>query len=180
MERGICHESVELMKSRLEGSTNATDRVTYRLAFGENDLSRAEISRLQGSEQMREALSILAGEDQANRLAYLLELGLNPDSTVPGGAPVIVAATECKNLPAVESLLRSKANVYGHDSQNMDALAMAITEDSKPIVDALIDAGYQVDPMTEQGKLVLRLAKSMHGGVYFDEVSNENARSDDK
>jgi len=179
-EMDVCHESVVLVKKKLQIASAPEQRAIYELAFGQKKFSQSEIRDFQQRGLIPEVLAILAQEDHANRLDYLLHNGLDPNLQVPGGAPVLVAAVECKNISAIDALIKSKANLQTSDSQSVDAMAMAIIVNSTRIVDILLASGYMVRADTKEGSLVLRLAKKMHGGVFLSRVqARVSNRGDD-
>lgn len=183
MPTRLCHDSVAVVADALSTSKDPDARNIYEVAFGKHVFSRSEIADFQRQDRMSEVLAILAQEDGNGRLNYLLSNGLNPNLTVPGGAPVIVAAVECMNSPVVDALINGGANIYASDSQNIDAVAEAIIVDSRDIFERLLSAGYIVDCKTKQGQLVMRLAKRMHQDGYINDLlkrsrSCESAKAD--
>lgn len=174
-EDTLCRDSAQSMKEMLGKSQDPQARTIYMLAFGADAPDPLKIKSLVDSDEMNEAAAILASYDSRNRLEYLLDQGVGANIAVPGGAPLIVSATECRNLNAVKSLISHQANIYSADTQNVDAMAMAIVVDSEDIFELLKASGYRASSSTASGKLTIKFAETLHGGKYLKDLQQRGA-----
>lgn len=115
------------------------------------------------------AASVMASlslSGNSKRLSTLVNSGISANTVSEQGAPLIVIAAGCGRVQVVNILIKLGADIYAHDPQHVDAMAIAITEDNDEIVNTLVEKGYIIDRKKASGRITERLALKLHKGKY--------------
>lgn len=158
-------------------------RRLYYQAVLEPGLTEEQLKSLRADSQTSKSVMAslsLAGE--SGKLSQLVKSGFSADSVSEEGVPILTIAAQCERVETVNLLLDVGANIYSHDRQNIDAMAVAILENADAVVRTLVAHGYKIDARSESGRVTDKLARSLHNGKYSkllaDPVVTEATKGD--
>lgn len=125
-----------------------------------NELSKA------GIEPSASALLDSVVSQDAQRLGWLLDVGVFTELRDPAGKTPLRIAIENRDIPSVCKLLDAKANVNATTSDGVSVLGVAVERGETAIVDQLLAAGARTDGRMPDGDKILPWA-IRNGRLHF-------------